>query len=148
MTVGLLLKESMSGWLALDSDGLERPFRFTIHAFTTRIFSLSTPRFFRGVALLGDHDCACEGELIIRLSGPHYWLRFRDPELGELHVEGRKQYGKGGWVQSLITCPRTVYRQDQPVGRARVTYRDSMLAFPFKALRLVDERHAYQGATL
>jgi hypothetical protein len=33
------------------------------------------------------------------------------------------------------------------VGKARVAYRDSMLAFPFKALRLVDERHAYQDAT-
>ena len=68
------------------------------------------------------------------------------PELGELYAEGQKQYGQGGWIQSLITCPLTVYQADRPVGKARVAYRDSMLAFPFKALRLVDERHAYQDA--
>lgn len=146
MTVGLLLKESMSGWLALDSDGAERPFAFTIRAFTTRIFSLGAPRYFRGIARLGDHQCPCEGELRIRLSGPHYWLRFRHPELGELYAEGQKHYGQGGWIQSLITCPLTVYQEDRSVGKARVAYRDSMLAFPFKALRLVDERHAYQDA--
>ncbi|WP_194856569.1 hypothetical protein [Alloalcanivorax venustensis] len=146
MTLGLLLKESMSGWLALDSDGVERPFSFTIRAFTTRIFSLGAPRYFRGTARLGDHQCPCEGELRIRLSGPHYWLHFRHPELGELYAEGQKQYGQGGWIQSLITCPLTVYQADRPVGKARVAYRDSMLAFPFKALRLVDERHAYQDA--
>ena len=37
MTLGLLLKERMSGWLQLDSQGHQQPFAFQIRAFTTRI---------------------------------------------------------------------------------------------------------------
>ena len=54
MTLGLLLKESMSGWLALESDGAERPFAFTIRAFTTRIFSLSAPRYLNQLLFADD----------------------------------------------------------------------------------------------
>ena len=38
----------------------------------------------------------------------------------------------------------TVYRTRQAIGQAEVAYRESMLAFPFTALRLVDEQQAYQ----
>jgi len=38
----------------------------------------------------------------------------------------------------------TVYRNQQAIGQAEVAYRESMLAFPFTALRLVDEQQAYQ----
>lgn len=43
MTLGLLLKERMSGWLRLDDPGHQQPFAFQIRAFTTRIFSVSAP---------------------------------------------------------------------------------------------------------
>ncbi|HCE41539.1 MAG: hypothetical protein CL549_03935 [Alcanivorax sp.] len=147
MTMGLLIKETMSGWLTLDEAPARRPFRFSIQAFTPRIFSLSTPRFFRGRVELDGEPYACEGELTLHLGGPHYWLRFEHPVLGTLRAEGRKRYGHGGWIQSLVTCPLTVFRDGREVGRASVAYRDSMLLFPFKALRLVDEQRAYQGAT-
>lgn len=144
MTLGLLLKERMSGWLQLDSQGRQHPFAFQIRAFTTRIFSISAPRYFRGTVNLDGQDFPCEGELTIHLNGPHYWLTFSHPELGQLRVEGKKQYGRNGLLASLITCPMTVYRTRQAIGQAEVAYRESMLAFPFTALRLVDEQQAYQ----
>ena len=138
MTLGLLLKERMSGWLQLDSQGRQQPFAFQIRAFTTRIFSISAPRYFRGTVNLDGQDFPCEGELTIHLNGPHYWLTFSHPELGQLRVEGKKQYGRNGLLASLITCPMTVYRNQQAIGQAEVAYRESMLAFPFTALRLVE----------
>ena len=144
MTLGLLLKERMSGWLQLDSQDHQQPFAFQIRAFTTRIFSVSAPRYFRGTVNLDGQDFPCEGELTIHLNGPHYWLTFCHPELGQLRVEGKKQYGRNGLLASLITCPMTVYRNQQAIGQAEVAYRESMLAFPFTALRLVDEQQAYQ----
>ena len=144
MTLGLLLKERMSGWLRLDTQGRQQPFAFQIRAFTTRIFSVSTPRYFRGTVTLDGQEFPCEGELTIHLSGPHYWLTFSHPALGRLRVEGKKQYGRNGLLASLITCPMTVYRNQQAIGQAEVAYRESMLAFPFTALRLVDEQQAYQ----
>ena len=144
MTLGLLLKERMSGWLRLDDPGHQQPFAFQIRAFTTRIFSVSAPRYFRGTVTLDGQDFPCEGELTIHLSGPHYWLTFSHPALGRLRVEGKKQYGRNGLLASLITCPMTVYRNQQAIGQAEVAYRESMLAFPFTALRLVDEQQAYQ----
>lgn len=144
MTLGLLLKERMSGWLQLDSQSRQQPFAFQIRAFTTRIFSVSAPRYFRGTVSLDGQDFPCEGELTIHLNGPHYWLTFNHPELGQLRVEGKKQYGLNGLLASLITCPMTVCRNQQTIGQAEVAYRESMLAFPFTALRLVDEQQAYQ----
>ena len=144
MTLGLLLKERMSGWLQLESQGYQQPFAFQIRAFTTRIFSVSAPRYFRGTVSLDGQEYSCEGELTIHLNGPHYWLTFNHPEQGVLRVEGKKQYGRNGLLASLITCPMTVYRNQQAIGQAEVAYRESMLAFPFTALRLVDEQQAYQ----
>ncbi len=144
MTLGLLLKERMSGWLQLNSQDRQQPFAFQIRAFTTRIFSVSAPRYFRGTVSLDGQDYSCEGELTIHLNGPHYWLTFNHPEQGVLRVEGKKQYGRNGLLASLITCPMTVYRNQQAIGQAEVAYRESMLAFPFTALRLVDEQQAYQ----
>ena len=143
MSVGLQLNETMSGWLLLDGDDIEHSFAFSIQAFTTRIFSLSAPRVFRGTVDIDGQQCECHGELTIFVSGPHYWLEFDHPTLGSLRAEGKKTYGKGGWVQSLITCPMTIYRSGKPAGTAEVAYRDSMVSFPFKALRLVREENAF-----
>ena len=143
MTLGLLLQEQMTGWLKLHNESRERSFAFQIRAFTTRIFSLSAPRYFRGEVTLDGQPFSCEGELTIQLSGPHYWLTFTHPTLGLVRVEGKKQYGRNGLLTSLVTCPMTVYCQREAIGRAEVAYRDSMVTFPFKALRLVDEQHAY-----
>ncbi|MED5388478.1 MAG: hypothetical protein VX793_06475 [Pseudomonadota bacterium] len=144
MTVGLLLQERMSGWLKFNTESQQHEFAFQIRAFTTRLFSLSTPRYFLGEVTLDNRRLPCEGELTLHLSGPHYWLTVTHPERGLLRVEGKKHYGRNGLLASLVTCPMTVYQDQQTIGQAEVAYRDSMLAFPFKALRLVDEAHAYQ----
>ena len=143
----MLLKETMSGSLTLHRDGIERPFAFTIHAFTRRIFSLRVPRFFHGTVRYDGASFPCQGELTIRLTGPHYWLEFAHPELGWVRAEGSTQYGRNGLINSLITCPLTVSANGRPLGHAQVAYRDSKLAFPFQALRLVPEARAYKGAT-
>ena len=143
MATGLLLCETMSGDLILDRDGIKRPFAFTIRAFTTKIFSLSAPRYFRGMVTLEGEQFPCRGELTIRMSGPHYWLEFNHPELGAVRAEGQKEYGKNGLLRSLITCPLTITSNGKQIGQAEVAYRDSMLAFPFKAIRFVDEGKAF-----
>ncbi len=136
MTTALIIRETMSGWLKLDADGREQDFAFSIRAVGEKLFALTAPRPFTGTVTLDGRDYPCEGEMTIRLTGPHYWLDFEHPELGPLRVEGNKTYGKNGLLRSLITCPLTVYRQGEPIGAAQVTYREPMLTFPFTALRL------------
>ena len=142
MSLGLLLKESMSGWLQLDGEA-KQDFAFEIRAFTTQILNLSTPRYFQGTVILGDLTLPCEGELTIFLTGPHYWLTFDHPRWGRVRAEGKKHYGRNGLIASLTTCQMTLSRDRQPIGSAEVAYRDSMAAFPFRALRLVSEDKAY-----
>lgn len=143
MALGIVLKETMSGWLKLDEDGRERDFSFSLQAFTPKIFRMSAPRSFRGIARVDGDEFPCHGELTLHASGPHYWLEFKYPGLGLLHVEGKKQYGKNGLLRSLVTCPMVVQVNGERIGEAEVAYRDSMLAFPFKALRVVREENAY-----
>lgn len=143
MSIGVLIKEHMSGWLKLDDSDTAQDFAFSLRAFTPRVFSLTAPRAFRGTATLGDHACACEGELTLFTHGPHYWLDFNHPELGRLHVEGKKTYSLKNLTQSMTVCPLEVFRDGTRIGHAEVAYRDSMLAFPFTALRLTREENAF-----
>lgn len=145
MATGLLLCETMSGDFTLDADNVAQPFAFSIRAFTTKIFSLSTPRYFRGTVTLAGVDYPCRGELTIRVGGPHYWLEFNHPQLGKVRAEGHKTDSMKGLINSLITCPLEVSSNGERIGSAKVAYRDSMLAFPFKALRLVDEKNAFSA---
>ena len=145
MAIGLLLCETMSGTLTLTGD-TPQPFAFSLRAFTTRIFSLTVPRPFRGQLRLGDLHLACQGELTIRLTGPHYRVAFEHPELGPLEASGHKTYGRGGLIRSLVTCPLTLYRQGQAIGHAEVAYREPILLFLFRALRLVREERAWHDA--
>jgi hypothetical protein len=41
-----------------------------------------------------------------------------------------------------------VKRDNQEIGLAEVAYRDSMLAFPFQAIRFVAEENAYDHAEI
>lgn len=142
MSKGLVIRETMSGWLKMD-DGEQHDFSFSIQAYSPRIFTLSAPRVFRGQVTLDGHNYPCRGELTLHTHGPHYWLEFEHPQHGLLHVEGKKTYGRNGLIRSLITCPMEVFHGALRLGTAEVTYRDSMLSFPFKALRLVDAENAF-----
>ena len=119
MTLGLLLKERMSGWLRLDDPGHQQPFAFQIRAFTTRIFSVSAPRYFRGTVTLDGQDFPCEGELTIHLSGPHYWLNFSHLALGNAEWKASSTTAATACSPSLITCPMTVYRNQQAIGERK-----------------------------
>lgn len=143
MTTGVALSETMHGWMQLYGEQQSREFAFSLRAFTARIFRLSVPRSFRGRVRLDGVETHCQGELTLKPAGPHYWLDFEHPELGQLHVAGRKRYSLRHLQYSLTTCPMTVYRGGEPVGTAEVRYQDSMLAFPFKALRLTRSDNAF-----
>ena len=142
MTIGLVIKETMSGWLQLD-DGTRHDFAFSIQAFTPKVFRLSAPRAFRGEATLAGQSMPCQGELTLYTHGPHYWVDFEHPSLGRLRAEGKKTYSMKNLVTSLTTCPMEIFQHGKRVGEAEVAYRDSMLAFPFSALRLVSEENAF-----
>jgi hypothetical protein len=145
MALGIVLEETMSGWLQLNSEHSGQPFAFTIRAFTPHIFSLSAPREFRGVAKIGGKEVPTTGVLTIQVTGPRYELDFDHPTLGPVHAVGEKTYSANPAkvVASLITCPLTIFKDGKPVGTAEVMYRDSMVAFPFKAVRFVSEEKAF-----
>lgn len=143
MSIGLVLEETMSGWLKINGDKSPRSFSFTIRAFTEQLLSLSAPREFRGVAVIGSIEVPVTGTLVIQVTGPRYELDFTHPEFGPVHVAGEKTYRLKGLLASLVTCPLTVYRGSEIIGSAEVAYRDSMLSFPFKALKLVKAEQAF-----
>jgi hypothetical protein len=145
MAVGIVLEETMSGWIQLEGDHAGHPFAFTIRAFTPHLFSLSAPRHFRGVAQVAGKEVPVSGVLTIRVSGPRYELELDHPQHGHLRIVGEKTYSTNPAkiVASLITCPLTVFKDGKPFGSAEVVYRDSMLAFPFKAVRFVKEENAF-----
>lgn len=143
MGMGMVIEETMSGWLQLDDEKSPREFSFTIRAFTATPLRLTAPRPFRGVAKLAGVEVPVTGTLTIRLTGPAYALDFVHPELGELHAAGHKTYALGNLVASMTTCPLTVFRDGGVVGHAEVAYRDSMLAFPFKAVKLASADNAF-----
>ena len=46
MATGMLIKETMSGWMRLNNEAQAHDFAFSIRAFTTHIFKFTAPRFF------------------------------------------------------------------------------------------------------
>ena len=145
MSIGIVLEETMSGWIQLEGEQARQPFAFTIRAFTPQIFSLSAPREFRGVARIAGTEVSTTGVLTIQVTGPRYELDFVHPKLGALHAAGEKTYSANPAkiLASLTTCPLTIFKDGKPVGTAEVVYRDSMIAFPFKAVRFVSEEKAF-----
>lgn len=143
MAIGMVIEETMSGWLELNNDAQARDFSFKIRAFTDRPLALTAPRDFRGRACLDGVESPVMGTLTIHPTGPAYELVFDHPELGTLYLSGRKTYDLFNLKASLTTCPLTVYQDGRAIGRAEVAYRDSMLAFPFKAIRLARPADAF-----
>lgn len=144
MAIGLQIRETMRGTLALHG-GTPQAFAFALCAFTPHVFSFTVPRPFQGRLRLGEDIVPCEGELTLRLTGPHYRVDFHHPRLGALQALGNKRYGHNGWRRSLVTCPLTIYQDGEAIGEAEVAYRDSILLFPFRALRLVPQERAFAG---
>jgi hypothetical protein len=145
MAIGLVMEETMSGWIRIEGEGGRHPFSFSIRAYTDKIFRIGAIRCFKGIARFGDYHRAVPvtGELQIFLSGPRYSLDLVHDELGPLHIEGKKEYGKNGLIRSLVTCPLKVYRDGGEIGEAEAAYRDPIWSYPFRALRLVREENAF-----
>lgn len=142
MTKGLLVKEKMSGWFELSSDISDQgriDFQFEIEAFTPKLMSLTTPRDFLGIATVGiDNNIPIGGTLTIHLTGPEYDFWMRHPELGEIHIQGKKQYKIPRLIYSMTHCDMTIRKDGKIIGKAQLAYRDSVIAFPFRALSIVD----------
>ncbi len=133
----LVMKETMSGWIELNEDRHHEAFEFSITVFFVHKTRPFKPQPFKGVVRLKDRNYETDvtGELTLKPQGPRYELSFEFPGLGLVEVKGEKSYSLFNLKESLITCPLTVYKDGQAIGYAEVSYRDSILAFPFKALR-------------
>lgn len=145
MNFGILLKETMSGWMELEGED-RRTFSFTIRAFTERVLTITAPRHFRGVANIGglSESIPISGTLIIYPSGPAYELEFNLPGHGCVRVEGKKNYTLRNLKMSMITCGNMrVHKQGHMIGRAETIYREPLWQFPLRSLRLVSKRNAY-----
>ena len=55
MTIGVIMRESMSGWIRIEAEEGEHPFSFSIRAYTDKIFSIGAARRFKGIAEFGDY---------------------------------------------------------------------------------------------
>jgi len=145
VTIGVALQETMSGWIQFNDEGVKHPFSFSIRAFSSRVFRISAPRSFRGVAEFDDYHktVPVKGEMKILLDGPTYSLYFHHEKYGDIHIVGKKEYGKNGFIKSLLTCPLKIYQNNEVIGEAEVMYRDPIWSFPFKSLRLVRAENAY-----
>lgn len=142
MKLQLVLKERMSGWIAFNPDSGLPPGRHSfildMDAVTTELLKFGAVRRCSGHVEFGAFHAAApvRGELVLQIDGPSYDLHFVLDGIGELHVAGRKTYDPGNLLESLTTLPLVVYRAGQIIGEAELVYRDSVITFPLKALRL------------
>lgn len=142
MSLQLVLKERMSGWIAFRPDiGLpagRHAFALNVDAATRELLRFGAVRHCAGQVEFGalHAPVPVRGELVLHLTGPSYDLHFTLDGIGDLHVAGRKTYDVRNLAESMTTLPLVVYRDGQVIGEAELVYRDSILAFPLKALRL------------
>lgn len=135
----LKLQETMSGWIELNRDRRQESLSFDIGVIFLHRLQPWKPQPFSGMLYLHDRGYQTEvhGYLSLKLSGPRYELKFHHPELGLVELKGEKSYDITNLKESLTVCPLTVYQQGEAIGYAEVAYRESMLAFPLQAIRLV-----------
>lgn len=144
----LKLQETMSGWIELNSDRKQESLSFSIDVIFTHRLQPWRPQPFSGTLSLADRHYQTEvhGYLSFKLSGPRYEMKFQHPELGLIEMKGEKSYDITNLKESLTVCPLTLYQQGEAIGYAEVAYRDSILAFPLQAVRVVkaEPRIGYQ----
>lgn len=135
----LKLQETMSGWIELNQDRQQEALSFEISVLFTRRLQPWQRQPFSGTLQLHDRHYQTEvhGYLSFKLSGPRYEMKFHHPDLGLLELKGEKSYDITNLKESLTVCPLTVYQGGEAIGYAEVAYRDSILAFPLQAVRLV-----------
>lgn len=142
MSLQLVLKEHMSGWIAFNpQSGLpagRHSFVLDVDAVTSELLRFGAVRHCAGTVEFGAFHAPVpvRGELVLHVTGPSYDLHFALDGVGDLHVVGRKTYDIRHLLASMTTLPLLVYRDGQVIGEAELVYRDSVVAFPLKALRL------------
>jgi hypothetical protein len=134
------LQETMSGWIELNADRKREALRFSIDVIFLNRSQPWQAQPFSGVLSLPDrgYETHVQGQLSFKLSGPRYELLFNFPGLGAIELKGEKSYDLFNLKESLTVCPLTVYQDRKAIGYAEVAYRDSILTFPFRSLRLVN----------
>ncbi len=144
MTLGLLIRETMQGWIEID--GKRSDLELRLEAFTHRWWSLTAARPFEGTVSIGfEPPLAASGLLRIYPRGPHYQVRFYHPHQGWLTLEGKKHYRLSQLRHSLTTCPLQVFRQHKLIGSAELAYRQPLWRFPLESLRLAWRRTAEEA---
>lgn len=136
----LKLQETMRGWIELNAGHKQESLEFSIDVIFVNRSAPWEAQPFSGVLRLRDRDyeTPVQGLLTLKLSGPRYELLFDHPDLGAIQLKGEKSYDLFNLRRSLTVCPLTVYQDGKAIGYAEVAYRDSMLAFPFRSLRLTN----------
>ena len=134
----LKLQETMRGWLELNETHQQEPVEFTIDVMFMNRSKPWQPQPFTGTLRLSGRNFETEthGYLTLKPSGPRYELRFEFPGLGTIEAKGEKSYDLFNLKESLTMCPLTLFKDDEAIGYSEVAYEDSIVAFPFKALRL------------
>ncbi|PIE41534.1 MAG: hypothetical protein CSA49_02965 [Gammaproteobacteria bacterium] len=140
----LVLNETMQGWIELNETRKAEAFEFTIKVGLGKGSRLLGAQPFAGIARLTDRDyqTPVEGELTFQLSGPKYQLDFEFPGIGLVRASGEKSYSMNELVESLVTCPLTVYAKGEIIGYAEVRYQGPIITFPLKAIRLESDNSA------
>lgn len=134
----LTMKETMKGWLELNEGHLKEPFEFTINVTFMHRLQPWRPQPFLGSLTLAQRGVTVEthGYLTLKPAGTRYELRFTLPELGPVHARGEKSFDLLNLKESLVTCPLTLFQEQNAIGYAEVTYQKPIITFPFQALRL------------
>lgn len=137
----LKLRETMSGWIELNADRKQEALEFSIDVIFLNRSEPWQAQPFSGVLRLNDrrYETHVQGTLSFKISGPRYELLFDHPDLGAIELKGEKSYDLFNLKESLTLCPLTAYQNGKAIGYAEVAYRDSILAFPFRSLRLVKD---------
>jgi len=140
MSLSMVLKETMSGWIQLEGKQ-KAVFSFEIEAISKKLLSITSPRPFIGTAIYGtdEQKIPIQGQLIIHLNGPEYDFNMNINSVGDVRIAGKKKYQLRQLKNSLTTCPLEVDKDGRVIGNASVAYRQPLWRFPFEAISLTSK---------
>ncbi len=131
----LEIHESLQGWVQWQGK-TRQSLQLEIIASTEHIWHWSVPRNVSGRVHLDEKVYVLGGTLTLHWRGPRYELVFNHGEHGLVYLRGKKTYQLQRLKASLVTCPMQVFHASgECLGSAEVVYQQSILAFPFQALR-------------
>lgn len=149
MTVGIVLDESMSGWLSIFSNRqngvpVRELFSISIRAYQGRYLKMFAPREFHGEANLGGRLSPISGHLTLKVSGPEYRINLHDSDYGNLFILGKKEYKVKNFKRSLVTCTLMVYKEGQVIGEGEIRYQEPIWKFLLTGVKFVRKEKAFE----